>query len=450
MQENKAENTGDVMNAASENINQNFDSLRDLLMSLKRYFIDWGIGDFWSGILINFLGALVLFVVSWLAYLLVRRVVLRAIRFLLIKSDNDWGNVLIENKVFSRLTNIVPALVVHVLAPVVFDKLASLVAFIQGASKVYLVAALLFTLQALLSSVLDVYQRFEISKRIPIKGLTQAVMLVASIIGGVFIISIIMGREVGALMAGLGAMFMGFLFVFKDAIMGLVAGIQIATNDTVRKGDWIEMKSHGVDGDVIDVSLTTVKVQNFDKTVVSIPASKLITESCRNWRGMKDSGGRRIKRPIRIDMRSIRFIDDELLEKFKRFDLLKDYLQSKLDEVNAHNQTTKIDLSELVNGRRLTNIGTFRAYIVAYLKNHPQIRQDRTFLIRQLEPGDNGLPIEIYIFTDTTIWAEYEAIQADIFDHLMAVIPEFDLAPFQNSTGIEPICGELDVSMVSR
>ena len=450
MQENKAENNGDVMNNASENINQNFDSLRDLLISLKGYFIDWGIGDFWSGILVNLLGALVLFVVSWLAYLLVRRVVLRAIRFLLIKSDNDWGNVLIENKVFSRLTNIVPALVVHVLSPVVFDKLASLVAFIQGASKVYLVAALLFTLQALLSSVLGVYQRFEISKRIPIKGLTQAVMLVASVIGGVFVISIIMGREVGALMAGLGAMFMGFLFVFKDAIMGLVAGIQIATNDTVRKGDWIEMKSHGVDGDVIDVSLTTVKVQNFDKTVVSIPASKLITESCRNWRGMKDSGGKRIKRPIRIDMRSIRFIDDELLEKFKRFDLLKDYLQSKLDEVNAHNQTTKIDLSELVNGRRLTNIGTFRAYIVAYLKNHPQIRQDRTFLIRQLEPGDNGLPIEIYIFTDTTIWAEYEAIQADIFDHLMAVIPEFDLAPFQNSTGIEPICGELDVSMVSR
>ena len=450
MQEKKAENNGDVMNADSENINQNFDSLRDLLMSLKGYFVDWGIGDFWSGILVNLLGALVLFVVSWLAYLLVRRVVLRAIRFLLIKSDNDWGNVLIENKVFSRLTNIVPALVVHVLSPVVFDKLASLVAFIQGASKVYLVAALLFTLQALLSSVLGVYQRFEISKRIPIKGLTQAVMLVASVIGGVFVISIIMGREVGALMAGLGAMFMGFLFVFKDAIMGLVAGIQIAINDTVRKGDWIEMKSHGVDGDVIDVSLTTVKVQNFDKTVVSIPASKLITESCRNWRGMKDSGGRRIKRPIRIDMRSIRFIDDELLEKFKRFDLLKDYLQSKLDEVNAHNQTTKIDLSELVNGRRLTNIGTFRAYIVAYLENHPQIRQDRTFLIRQLEPGDNGLPIEIYIFTDTTIWAEYEAIQADIFDHLMAVIPEFDLAPFQNSTGIEPICGELDVSMVSR
>ena len=438
------------MNATSEDINQKIYSLRDLLMSLKKYFIDLGIGDFWSGVLINLVGALLLFLICWISYFLAKRVILRALRFLLDKTDNHWGNVLVENKVFSRLTNIVPALTVHVLAPVVFDKLESLVVFVQGASKIYLVLALLFTLQAFFSSILDIYQRFDISKRIPIKGLTQALMLIACFVGGVFIISIIMGREIGALMAGLGAMFMGFLFVFKDAIMGLVAGVQIATNDTVRKGDWIEMKSHGIDGDVIDVSLTTVKVQNFDKTVVSIPASKLITDSCRNWRGMKDSGGRRIKRSIRIDMRSIRFVDDGLMEKFKRFVLLKSYLQSKMDEVNAHNKTTKSDLSELVNGRRLTNIGTFRAYIVAYLKNHPQIRKDRTFLIRQLEPSDNGLPIEIYIFTNTTVWGEYEAIQADIFDHLMAVIREFDLAPFQNSTGKESLSGELNVSMVSR
>ena len=450
MQGNETKNITNIMNAASTDIKQKFDSIRDILLSLKKHFIDLGVGDFWSGILVNLVGAVVLLVICWLSYLLARRVVLRVLRFVLVKTDNDWGNILIENKVFSRLTNIVPALVVHVLTPVVFDKLESLVVFVQGASKIYLVLALLFTLQALLASVLDIYQRYDISKRIPIKGFTQAVMLVACFIGGVFVISIIMGREIGTLMAGLGAMFMGFLFVFKDAIMGLVAGIQIATNDTVRKGDWIEMKSHGIDGDVIDVSLTTVKVQNFDKTVVSIPASKLITDSCRNWRGMKDSGGRRIKRSIRIDMRSIRFVDESLLEKFKRFGLLKDYLQSKLNELNTHNQTNKTDLSELVNGRRLTNIGTFRAYIVAYLKNHPKIRQDRTFLIRQLEPGDNGLPIEIYIFTDTTIWAEYEAIQADIFDHLMAVIPEFDLAPFQNSTGKEAISGDLNVSMMSH
>jgi miniconductance mechanosensitive channel len=394
-------------------------------------------------------GALLLVFLSWFAYLVAKRVVLRVIRFLSSKTSSDWDKILIEHKVFARLSNVVPALVVHVLAPVVFTGVESLAGFVQGLAKVYLVVVLLFTLQALLNGLQTIYQRYDISKRIPIKGLLQALMLVASFVGSVFIISIVMGREIGTLMAGLGAMVMGFLFVFKDAIMGLVAGIQIATNDTVRKGDWIEMKGHGIDGDVIDVSLTTVKVQNFDKTVVSIPASKLITEACRNWRGMKDSGGRRIKRPIRIDMRSIRFADEALLEKFLRFDLLKGYLQSRLDEVNVHNQTANMDLSELVNGRRLTNIGTFRAYIMAYLKSHPQIRQDRTFLIRQLAPGDNGLPIEIYIFTDTTVWAEYEAIQADIFDHLLAVIPEFGLAPFQNSTGKESISGTLDVSMVN-
>ena len=428
---------------------ETIESLRSLLDWLKGQFEGFGIDSVWAGLLVNVVGAVALVFLSWLAYLLAKRVVLRAIRFLSSKTSTDWDKVLIEYKVFARLSNVVPALVAHVLAPILFEGVESLVGFVQGLAKVYLVVVLLFTLQALLKGLLSIYQRYDISKRIPIKGLLQAVMLAACFVGGVFIISIVMGREIGTLMAGLGAMVMGFLFVFKDAIMGLVAGIQIATNDTVRKGDWIEMKGHGIDGDVIDVSLTTVKVQNFDKTVVSIPASRLITESCRNWRGMKDSGGRRIKRPIRIDMRSIRFADEALLAKFQRFDLLKGYLQSKLDEVNAHNQTANTDLSELVNGRRLTNIGTFRAYIMAYLKNHPQIRQDRTFLIRQLEPGDNGLPIEIYIFTDTTVWADYEAIQADIFDHLLAVIPEFGLAPFQNSTGKESISGTLDVSMIN-
>ena len=441
--------TNEVGLAGSGQGGETIESLRSLLDWLMAQFEHSGIDAVWAGLLVNLIGGLLLVFLSWLAYLVAKRVVLRAIRFLSSKTSSDWDNVLIEHKVFARLSNVVPALVAHVLAPVVFAGMESLAGFVQGLAKVYLVVVVLFTLQALINGLQTIYQRYDISKRMPIKGLLQAAMLVASFVGGVFIISIVMGREVGTLMAGLGAMVMGFLFVFKDAIMGLVAGIQLATNDTVRKGDWIEMKGHGIDGDVIDVSLTTVKVQNFDKTVVSIPASRLITESCRNWRGMKDSGGRRIKRPIRIDMRSIRFADEALLAKFQRFDLLKGYLQSKLDEVNAHNQTANTDLSELVNGRRLTNIGTFRAYIMAYLKNHPQIRQDRTFLIRQLEPGDNGLPIEIYIFTDTTVWAEYEAIQADIFDHLLAVIPEFGLAPFQNSTGNESISGTLDVSMVN-
>ena len=315
--------TNEVGLAGSGQGGETIESLRSLLDWLMAQFEDSGIDAVWAGLLVNLIGGLLLVFLSWLAYLVAKRVVLRAIRFLSSKTSSDWDKVLIEHKVFARLSNVVPALVAHVLAPVVFAGMESLAGFVQGLAKVYLVVVLLFTLQALLNGLQTIYQRYDISKRMPIKGLLQAAMLVASFVGGVFIISIVMGREVGTLMAGLGAMVMGFLFVFKDAIMGLVAGIQIATNDTVRKGDWIEMKGHGIDGDVIDVSLTTVKVQNFDKTVVSIPTSKLITDACRNWRGMKDSGGRRIKRPIRIDMRSIRFADEALLEKFQRFDLLK-------------------------------------------------------------------------------------------------------------------------------
>ena len=252
-------------------------TIESLLDWLRGEFEGAGINVGLAGLLVNVAGALLLVFLSWFAYLVAKRVVLRVIRFLSSKTSSDWDKVLIEHKVFARLSNVVPALVVHVLAPVVFAGVESLVGFVQGLAKVYLVVVLLFTLQALLNGLQTIYQRYDISKRIPIKGLLQALMLVASFVGSVFIISIVMGREIGTLMAGLGAMVMGFLFVFKDAIMGLVAGIQIATNDTVRKGDWIEMKGHGIDGDVIDVSLTTVKVQNFDKTVVSIPASKLIT-----------------------------------------------------------------------------------------------------------------------------------------------------------------------------
>ncbi|MDE2643218.1 MAG: mechanosensitive ion channel family protein, partial [Verrucomicrobiota bacterium] len=221
------------------------ESLRSLLNWLKGQFEDFGIDPGWAGLLVNVVGALLLVFLSWLAYLVAKRVVLRAIRFLSSKTSTDWDKVLIEHKVFACLSNVVPALVVHVLAPVVFEGVESLAGFVQGLAKVYLVVVLLLTLQALLNGLQTIYQRYDISKRIPIKGLLQALMLVACFVGGVFIISIVMGREIGTLMAGLGAMVMGFLFVFKDAIMGLVAGIQIATNDTVRKGDWIEMKGHG-------------------------------------------------------------------------------------------------------------------------------------------------------------------------------------------------------------
>jgi miniconductance mechanosensitive channel len=220
----------------------------------------------------------------------------------------------------------------------------------------------------------------------------------------------------------------GWLLVFKDSILGLVASVQLSSNDMVRIGDWIEMPKYGADGDVIDVTLHTVKVQNWDKTITTIPAYSLISNSFKNWRGMTESGGRRIKRAIYIDMASIKFCTKEMLNRFEKFQLISEYIKSKRKEIARYNKEHNIDTSELINGRNLTNVGSFRAYVAAYLHNHPKIHRGLTFLVRHLSPGENGLPIEIYVFSNDQVWANYEAIQADIFDHILGVVPLFDLA----------------------
>jgi miniconductance mechanosensitive channel len=225
------------------------------------------------------------------------------------------------------------------------------------------------------------------------------------------------------------------LLIFKDAILGLVAGIQLTANKMIAVGDWIEMPKYGADGDVLDLTLTTVKVQNWDKTITTIPTYALISDAFKNWRGMQESGGRRIKRSIAIDMNSIKFCDEEMLERFRKIQYISEHIERKRKELQEHNRLLKVDDSSLANGRRLTNVGTFRAYIQAYLKNHPAIHQNMTFLVRQLAPSDHGLPIEIYVFSSDTAWVTYEAIQADIFDHLLAVLPEFDLRVFQSPAG---------------
>lgn len=236
-------------------------------------------------------------------------------------------------------------------------------------------------------------------------------------------------------MSLLGGLTAVLLLVFKDMILGLVAGIQLSSNNMIARGDWIEMPNYGADGDVIDITLTTVMVQNWDKTITTIPTYALISDSFKNWKGMQESGGRRIKRAVNIDINSIRFVDDELLSKLRKVELLKDYLQDKLQEIDKYNQEHAVDTSLLINGRKITNIGTFRAYLIAYLRRHPLINKEMTFLVRQLRPTECGLPIEVYVFSNDKVWANYEAIQADIFDHIFAVVPEFGLRVFQNPTG---------------
>jgi miniconductance mechanosensitive channel len=310
-----------------------------------------------------------------------------------------------------------------------------MVAFTRHAVEIYLLLAALLVTDALLTSVNDIYQKFEVSRRIPILGYLQVVKILITIVVIIMAISIVIDKSPVLLFSGLGALTAVILLIFKDSILGLVAGIQWVANDMVRPGDWIEMDKYGADGDVIEITLNTVKVQNWDKTITTIPTYALISDSFKNWRGMSESGGRRIKRSVYIDVGSIRFCTPEMIEKFSRIQVLKDYIARKQKELAEYNQTHGIDESELVNGRRMTNIGTFRAYLVEYLRRHPKIHQEMTFLIRHLQPTDKGLPLEVYVFSNDQVWANYEALQADIFDHIFASLPQFGLRPFQSPAG---------------
>jgi len=293
----------------------------------------------------------------------------------------------------------------------------------------------LLVINAFLSALSDMYEKTKYSERMHIKSYIQITKLIVNLLGAVVIAAVIIGKNPAWLLSGLGAMTAVLLLIFKDTILSLVASVQISSNDLFKVGDWIEAPQFGADGDVIDIALHAVKIQNWDKTISVIPTHKLIDSAFRNWRGMSESGGRRIKRSLFIDMNSIQLCTEELLEKFTNFEILKDYIKQKTTEVADHNKSNNINTDELINGRRLTNIGTFRAYIEAYLRNNSQIHPEMTFLIRQLEPTSRGLPIQIYVFTNDTDWIRYEGIQADIFDHLLAVIPEFGLKVFQSPTG---------------
>ena len=295
---------------------------------------------------------------------------------------------------------------------------------------IYMILVGVLAIDSFLNAVHDIYGTFEISKQVPIKSFLQALTIILYLVSGTLILSIILNRTPFYFLSGLGALTAVLMLVFKDAILGFVAGIQLIANRMVTEGDWIEMPRYGADGDVLEVTLTTVKVQNWDKTITTVPTYALISESFKNWSGMQQSGGRRIKRALHIDMNSIRFCNEERIKRFSKIQYISEYVETKRTELAEYNRTANVDNSSLANGRRMTNIGMFRAYIEAYLKNHPMVSQEMTFIIRQLAPGEHGLPIEIYVFCKDTRWAHYEATQADIFDHTLAVLPEFDLACF--------------------
>ncbi|MCZ6725800.1 MAG: mechanosensitive ion channel family protein [Acidobacteria bacterium] len=372
------------------------------------------------------------------AYFLTKHLVVRLVKAAIARTDTRWDNQLADSGVFDRLSHLVPALLLQRAGEQVLALYPAALAFIDAVIAAYLVLIGILVADALLTAVQAIYEmQARLSRRFQIKTVVQVSKLVVYFLGCIAVLAMLLGRSPMVLFSSLGAFTAVLMLVFRDSILGFVAGIQLSVNDMVRRGDWIEMPAHGADGDVIDVSLTTVKVQNWDKTISTIPTHALVAESFKNWRGMSESGGRRIKRALSIDMTSIRFCDEEMLKRFKRIRFISDYLDRKLEEFTLHNAQYEVDEAFLVNARNLTNVGTFRAYVEAYLRNHPKIDQDMTFLVRQLAPSEHGLPIEIYVFSRDQDWVRYETLQADIFDHLLAVAPLFDLRVFQQPSGAD-------------
>jgi miniconductance mechanosensitive channel len=404
---------------------------------IKDWLIRLGLGEETAVFGVRVLAIVVMLVVACIAYIITKRFLLRVVKSLVERSKTIWDDILLEQKVFNRLSYFAPALVIYGMAPFVLSGSSAAIATLRLATKIYMVIVGLLVFDSFLNSVVDIYRTFEFSQKKPIRGFVQGAKIILFFFGGIFILAMIMGKSPGIIFGGLGAMMAVFMLIFKDSVLGFVAGIQLSANRMIHIGDWIEMPKYGADGSVIDVALTTVKVQNWDKTIATIPTYALISDSFKNWRGMSESGGRRIKRAIYIDMSSVKFCTEEMLEKFKKYKYISEYIESKIEEIKEHNLAAGVDESELVNGRHLTNIGTFRAYVAAYLRNHPKIHQEMTFLVRHLEPTPNGLPIQIYVFSNDQVWANYEAIQADIFDHILAVIPKFELRIFQNPTGAD-------------
>lgn len=412
-----------------------YTNLENFLVDLRQlsvsFFEKFNIGHFWIVLIQSVSVLFVLLVLAWaidrFATFLMRRLAPKFIK----KTKNKWDDIILKNRVFSNAAHFLPGFVFLFFNPIIASKKVRI--FIENTMVAYFIIVALLLANALLNSLYDIYLRHreERAKALNIKIYLQLVKVALFSLGAIAIISIYANKNFKEILTGLGAMLTILLIVYKDTIMGFVAGIQLSANKMVKIGDWISVPKDNADGDVVDISLTTVKVQNWDKTITTIPTYKLISESFTNWIGMQESGGRRIKRHINIDIDSIHFLSTDEIEEFKKMNLLTEYINQKLEDITVSNKNVK----EPINQRKLTNIGTFRKYTENYLLNTGFVNTDMTFIVRQLQPTEKGLPIEIYLFCKEQKWAIYEGVQADIFDHIFAIIPQFNLRVFQSPTG---------------
>ncbi|MFQ6372095.1 mechanosensitive ion channel family protein [Shewanella sp. YIC-542] len=369
-----------------------------------------------------------------ITYMVIRRGVVRAMNIMIERSKASWDDIFLRHRVLEKLSLLAPAIVLNFLVPVALSGHQLTNALVDKLLSVWLIVVMVRALYAALDAANEVADVKMISRRLPIKSFVQLFKLFLFFVALIVCISVLADQSPVYFLSGLGVATGLVMLVFKDTILGFVAGIQLAANRMVSPGDWIQMDKYGADGAVEEVSLTTVKVRNWDKTITMIPAYALVSDAFRNWQGMSESGGRRIKRAINIDINSIRFLTEEDRLRLAKINYLKEYLPKKIHELGESNACVS-DMDMPVNGRRLTNVGTFRAYLVEYLRHHDKVHQDMTLMVRQLAPTTEGLPLELYIFTNDTRWIYYEAIQSDIFDHIFAILPQFDLRAFQAPTG---------------
>ncbi|MDD4719815.1 MAG: mechanosensitive ion channel [Bacteroides sp.] len=405
---------------------------------LNEFLLSLGMSQAWVDRVDRLILLIVIIGLAFLVEAIVRVIVLQAMDRISKKVKSATvREILVNKKIFGVLLRIIAPILILSLIPMMFTKEATVLTLVSRLCYAYIIYVVIRMINFVLATVFDIYSMKEEFKDRPLKGLLQTGQTIVYFIGGIIIISVLIGKNASDLFIGLGASAAVLMLVFQDSILGVVAGIQLSANNMLRVGDWIAMPKYNLDGNVIEVTLNTVKVQNFDKTITTVPPYALVKDSFQNYRGMQDSGGRRVKRSINIDLSSIQFCTPEMLEEFKKIDCLVPYLESKAKEIEAFNEKHPAKGESELNMRRQTNLGIFRAYIDAYLRQQlSSIQQEGfTFLVRQLQPTEYGIPMELYFFTKTTVWAEYEGIQGDVFDHILASVPNFGLSIYQAPSG---------------
>lgn len=402
---------------------------------LFNLLVSWGIPESYA-IYVKLLALIVLIsVLSYIIDRLTRKIILTTVIKISSKTATDIDDILVEKNVFRNLAHLAPAFFIHFLLPVIFADFQNLIPIFKEIIDIYIIIAIVLFVQSVLRAMNTILRKIPLFKEKPVESYTQLINIINYAFGILFIVSELTGKSLLTFFTALGAASAVLLLVFRDTIMGFVASIQLSANDMVKVGDWVSFTKYGADGSVEEINLTTIKVQNWDMTYTTIPTYAFISDSFKNWRGMEESGGRRIKRSLSFKISSIQFCTPEMAEKYKKYELVRHYIEHREKDINEYNAKNNVDKSELLNGRNLTNIGIFRKYMQEYAEKHPAINKDMTLMARLLEPTSQGVPIELYCFSKEQAWVNYEAIMGDLFDHFMATVPYFDLEVFESPSG---------------